>query len=228
MRKTGLKKKRTDLPRVARVSTEKGPDNMALDEIAIRNLVSGVYSATARKSTSARLLWWTSRASRRQLEPFPLDISKLTLAAALLKKGAYRSAAQYLYTMKKRHMAFGGTWGPELAAHFKDVKRSCERGQGGARQAEALPLGSGLEHEAFKGEVLQCAEASLLVGIWWMLREIELANITRDDACIQPGGCGVARLKISASKVDWRAKGVERCHGFACPLAWCPVRALAR
>ena len=54
-----------------------------------------------------------------------LDAAKLTLAGALLKQGAYRSAAQYLYTLKKQHVSTGGTWGPELISLFKDVKRSC-------------------------------------------------------------------------------------------------------
>ena len=59
-----------------------------------------------------------------------------------------------------------------------------------------------------------------------MLREIELANVVQRDLEFKPGkGCGVATLCVSASKQDWRARGVKRHHGCACPSRWCPVLA---
>ena len=63
------------------------------------------------------------------------------------------------------------------------------------------------------------------MGCWWMLREIELANIYQKDLEFRLGaGCGVASLLVSASKLDWQAKGVRRHHGCACPSKWCPVK----
>ena len=67
----------------------------------------GVYTVTSGKSTVARGAWWEVRAKRRGLEAFPLDTQKLQLAGALLKKGHYRSAAQYLYSLKKEHAVRG-------------------------------------------------------------------------------------------------------------------------
>ena len=58
------------------------------------------------------------------MEPFPLDQGKLTLVGALLKKGAYRSAAQYLYSIKKQHLALGGGWGPDMVALFQKELRA--------------------------------------------------------------------------------------------------------
>ena len=226
-RRTEVKRKpkRADLPVKCTENVDR-VDTMALDTMAVKELVDGVYTVTARKSAQARVDWWTARAVKRGLQPFPLDAAKLTLAGALLKKGAYRSASQYLYTLKKQHVSTGGAWGPELCSLFKDVKRSCARGRGGPRQADALPLGNGVGQRPYVGSILVNAEASLVVGIWWMLREIELANLEKGDILFTKGtGCGVATLRVSASKTDWQAKGVSRHHGCACPSYWCPVRA---
>ena len=219
------KKKRADLP-VKRTGIVNRVDAQALDSTAVQELMDGVYTATARKSAQARIDWWTTRAAKRGLQPFPLDAAKLTLAGALLKKGAYRSASQYLYTLKKQHVSTGGTWGSEMCSLFRDVKRSCARGRGGPRQADALPMGDGVGQRPYVGRVLANAEACLVVGVWWMLREIELANLEKGDLRFTKGpGCGVATLKVAASKTDGQAKGVSRHHGCACPSYWCPVRA---
>ena len=121
----------------------------------------------------------------------------------------------------------GGAWTEALAARFKEVKRSCERGLGESRQADAVPMGSGTAAGTYRGKWLCMAEQALLAGVWWMLREIEMANLVKADVEISTGaGCSVAALKISASKTDWRAKGIIRKHGCACPSAWCPVKAV--
>ena len=216
-------KRRSDLPRCGKsTGRAEGLDNPLRDSTAIAELRGGVYSETARKSTEARIAWWKARAMRRGMAPFPLTKEALTLAGALLKQGAYRSAPQYLYSIKKHHLAVGGAWDAEMATLFKDVKRSCERGRGGSRQADAVPLDE--SGEPYRGTRLAQAEACLIVGSWWMLREIELANVVQKDLEFKPGGgCGVATLRVSASKRDWRAKGVKRHHGCACPSRWCPV-----
>ena len=54
----------------------------------------------------------------------PAHQQKLTLAGALLKRGGYRSARLYLYSLKKQHVSEGGIWDAGLASWFKDVKRS--------------------------------------------------------------------------------------------------------
>ena len=59
-----------------------------------------------------------------------------------------------------------------------------------------------------------------------MLREIELASVVKKDVEFKGElGCDVATLCVSASKLDWKAKGVTRHHGCACPSVWCPVKA---
>ena len=92
----------------------KGLDDQRMDKVAVEELTEGVYSATARRSTQARVTWWVTRAEKRGLTPFPLTKETLTLAGALLKRGAYRSASQCLYSIKKHDLRRGGALGAEL------------------------------------------------------------------------------------------------------------------
>ena len=101
------------------------------------------------------------------------------------------------------------------------------RGLGGCRQADAIPLDDYASLPKYAGKELQLAEEALLVGCWWLLREIELANVRLEDASFLAGeGCGVAVLKVPASKADAQARGASRQHGCACPSVLCPVKAL--
>ena len=53
----------------------------------------------------------------------------------------------------------------------------------------------------------------IVVGCWWLLREIEAANITLEDVRIE--GLTV-HLCLPASKTDPQAQGVWRAHRCAC------------
>ncbi len=200
---------------------------MELDHEALEDLERGIYTFTSKRAHDARISWWARRAQSRGLQPFPITLPKLRLAGALLKQGKYRSSSQYLYSLKKAHTAQGGRWTTMMAIVFRDVKRSCDRGLGPPRQADALPLAALSATGSYAGGVLANATAAILTGAWWMLREIELANLTGADVSICAGrGCGVAAVLVSASKTDWRAKGLTRRHGCACPSILCPVRAV--
>ena len=221
-------RKRADMPVRLGPRSRVNADDPGLDGTALKELKGGFYSATARKSTAARLEWWSKRAARRGREPFPIDLEALTLAGALLKAGRYRSAQQYLYTIKKEHMARGHVWDVALDSAFKDIRRSCERGLGGPKQAGALSLDEMRNRGTYEGVVLAEASLAIVFGSWWLLREIELAAMTVGQVSFEKGaGCGVAVVKIAASKADTRAAGTTRRHGCACPSPLCPV-AVAR
>ena len=116
-----------------------------------------------------------------------------------------------------------------MATTFKDVKRSCARGLGGGRQADALPMEQWHRMADYRGVAVTDAADVMLVGAWWMLREIEVANLRQQDvSATRSGGCGVAELRVSASKTDTAGRGVKRQHGCACPSPLCPVAAVKR
>ena len=59
-------------------------------------------------------------------------------------------------------------------------------------------MGDGTLYRPFLDSVLVNAEASLLVGVWWMLREIELANLEKGGVVFKKGlGCGIAMICVS-------------------------------
>ena len=72
------------------------------------------YTLNSRKSLGGRLAWWTRRATARNIGPFPLAAHKLNLTAALLRRGKYKTSAQYLYTIKKEHLRQGHPWDDAL------------------------------------------------------------------------------------------------------------------
>ena len=84
------------------------------DEEAISAVLEDRYTATSGKSVNARLAWWDKVARLRGLAAFPLDTEKLTVAGAVLKRGKFRSASQYLYSMKKEHVSRGHAWSEAL------------------------------------------------------------------------------------------------------------------
>ena len=165
-----VKKRRADLPVIAEGARQRLPGDLHLDTEALTNLAEGVYTYTSRKSARARMAWWQVRAKRRGLAPLPLDEAKLKLAGALLKKGSYRSAPQYLYTLKEMHVDSGAAWSPSLASLFEDVKRSCERGLGASKQADALPLAESCGGDAIQRHALQVGRSG---SVGWHLVDAE-------------------------------------------------------
>ena len=124
------------------------------------------------------------------------------------------------------HIAEGHTWNEALDSTFKDVNKSCERGLGGSRQAAALSLDEMRDKAPITGAIVSQAPPVILVGAWWMLREMQLAALTAGQLTFETGpGCGIAVVEIAASKNETRAKGAKRRHGCACPSPLCLVNA---
>ena len=142
-------------------------------------LLQETHTVSARKSIEARVTWWSARAKARGLAPFLLTEDKLWLAGALLKKGGYRSAEQYLYALKRRHMVLGHTWPENWTPLLTDIRRSCKRGMGPPNRAAALTDLSKLR--AYEHESIEGMGPAIIVGCAWLLREVELAALRVQD-----------------------------------------------
>ena len=203
-----------------------GVDEPEHDSDAMARVLRETHTATSRKSIRGRRVWWEARAERRGFEPYPLDHFKLKLAAGLLKSGQYRSAGQCLYTIKKAHVEQGFEWKPDLDALLGDLRRSCARGLGGTRQAAPLPIGLMSTAQRFCSAEWPRGLEAILVGSWWLLREVELASLRKEDIRFTEGqGCGSAELTVRASKADTEAAGCTCAHACTCPAVICPVKA---
>ena len=216
--------RRTDLP--LRPGARKKPLTMAA---AMAALVKDKYAATSAKSMDARTKWWQRQTVVHKGRPLPLTRLKLRGGAAVLKHGEYRSAAQYMYAMKRWHIRSGHRWSLRLSLELRECIRSCERGMGPALQAQPLKLTPSLMAGGARPVALKAGIDAVLVGAWWLLREIELSALRRKDCTVAVGpGCGVATLELAVSKADPAAKGVRRTLACACPSALCPVAATRR
>ena len=222
--KQRVKGRRDVQARLARTQ-KAAKDQVGLDDHATKEVVMATHSYTARSSIGARLTWWEARTKVRGIQPYPLDKHKLQLAAAILKKGGYRTADQYLYCIKKQHVLLGHEWSPQLSAILADLRRSCKRGLGPAIQAAPLVRGAG--PSAFHHRKIRGMEGAVTVGCAWLLRDIEMAALQVEDIKFTAGqDCGEATLRIWSSKTDSAAQGVDRTLPCLCPNPWCPVKAV--
>ena len=219
------KRRRWDLPK--RDSTA-GNTNRPLDvDAAITAVLDDTYTAASRRSVAARVEWWRRAAAKRGVTPFPLDTSKLTLAGALLKHGKYKSASQYLYSIKKEHLRQGHTWPEQFAVQLNDLRRSCARGLGGPIQADAFILEAHTASNPFIFQALPHAAEAIIVGTRWLLREIDLAALQVQDVTMEAGrGCGRTTIWIGPDKVNTKGKKCPRSLECCCPETPCPVAAV--
>ena len=209
-----------------KANEQRWQDSPCDDKEARKRLLADTYTVTSRKSTEARVAWWVSRATLRSMAPFPLTAEKLQLAAAILKRGRYRSASQYLYSMKQEHCNRGHEWPQHWTMLLAGLRRSCARGLGGTKQAPPLSLGAAGLLGAYKSELVDRAEAVIHVGCGWLLREIELASLKGGDVKFVTGaGCGTAVVTLGATKTDTEAVGAARAMCCICPEPACPVKA---
>ena len=221
-------------PRVKpyRLGSATGADDIAEDILAMEELEKDTFSASSR-TRETRANWWILRAKARGIQPFPLDARKLKLLGALLKKGGYRSGTTYVSDAKRTHLEMDHPWSEQLALIHKDVARALTRGLGPARQAQPIPLHLFAELPEVPGipaaGTLLRPRDAVLVGCWWLLREIELAALRVDQLTITPGiGCGEAVLDLPIDKTDPQGRGKKRKHLCACPSQICPVAAVMR
>ena len=150
--------------------------------------------------------------------------------------GGYRSAASYLWLYKVEAQRRGYTWTDGLQRCLKDGIRSCERGMGPPTVAQPLPLRSlyllpGGAEPWVRGGPANPRNA-ILVGAWWLMREMELATVRAAHVAFSGAwdstGCGV-RLTLPASKNDQAAFGTSRAHRCRCReevAVDCPVHAV--
>lgn len=200
---------------------------------ATQEYEEGKLAPGSRKALQARVAFWERRAAAHRIEPWPLDVSKLSLLGALLHAGAYRSAAAYFAAVKRHHIKTEGVWTTQMTQEIKDGIRSCTRGQGPDKQSAEINLDelarSGVKIPKYDVKWPAAGQDALLVMGYWMLREVEGGTARLADVALLPGrGCGRTSWTLPCSKTDLRALGHCRVHGCCCPDVSCPTAAMRR
>ena len=228
-------KRRRDFPVLAGgFSAGRLPElrSVAAREEAIGHLLRDVYAPSTRPSVEAKLRTIEKALAIYEHEFFPPTVEKIVALGAVLKAGQYRSGDAYLglykVTCERRGHAFTA---PELRA-VKDASRSVLRGLGGPVRAAALPF---TRLSELPGDIKPWTPrgpfnptAFIILGSWFMLREIEAAQARIGDVAVEvsPEGRPTLRWRLPVSKTDQRALGVSRVHGCSCdgaPSRRCPA-----
>ena len=180
------------------------------------------YAASARAGVEPRRTFAEKALARWNQEPYPPSVEKLERLAATLKAGGYRSATGYLSLYRSSCARAGHGFGPELAVAARDAARSCSRGLGAPIRATPLPLErlhvlSGGRAPWVAGGPCSPRNA-VVIGTWWLLREIELATVPAHLVEVAPGpdGTPLVSLTLPASKTDQAARGAARSHRCRC------------
>jgi hypothetical protein len=217
-------------------STETSAELLAT---ALTDYQQDKFAKASRESLAARLKWWADRAAAQSVQPYPLDVDKVTIMGALLKAGGYRAAAMYFSAAKRRHIELGFAWSEALEQEIKDGVRACTRNIGPPKKCGALDLQKIAdlpddERPATKGGQLWPRDGTI-VGCWWAMREIELSTTRRRQIqFFEGGGCGSCEINLPVSKSDTQALGKRRRHGCSCGAgppgsnSICPVAAARR
>eukprot|EP00971_Amphidinium_carterae_P277354 5504600-Amphidinium_carterae.1 len=202
---------------------------------ATEALRKGIYSASSTGPKASRQKLVRSILAGWGLQFPPLTVEGVMALGAALKAGGYRSAKLYLMEAKleAERALTTGVLSAAVKRALVDAERSCTRGVGPAKQAESLPFRrlaelDGEERWASKWPV--SPRTCLVVGCWFLLREVELANALERHVTI--GGDArtpTITFLLPASKCDAMALGLERTLGCACDKlgrVLCPVHAL--
>ena len=172
---------------------------------------------------------WTTwcRLHRNWLGPevpvLPLTTWSITVVAAQLKEGGYRSPGDYLSTAKNRHLR-EHEWSSTLARQHSVSLRSCMRGLGPGRQCAELLLkdftvGADMV-DSQKGIPAGFKFAGVL-AYFFVLREIEQSLMLYTSVSVDVIK-EVVTLQLPASKTDWVALSCERSWGVRLH-PWCGV-----
>ena len=188
---------------------------------AVQDLTEDIYAATSQRSNFFKWKTIVDMLSKWNLSPLPPTREAVVALGAALKRGGYRSAESYLSLLKVRAERQGYGYDAGLLRLHRDVVRSCKRGMGAPVKPKALPfaelhrLEDADEPWVAGGPV--GSGAAIVLGAWFMMREVELAT-TR--AClVSVSGVGAdtkVEWSLPVSKNDTEAVGVSRSHGCSC------------
>eukprot|EP00435_Cladocopium_sp_Y103_P057330 s591_g19.t1 len=151
----------------------------------IQRVENDFYSNSSRSAKDAK-----RRAVRNVLEaafehPYPLTPDKMKLLAGAFREAGYKSADTYLVEAKTEHIEQGGEWSALLDRHFKLCIKAVKRGQGPKKKAPEVPRDVWTAYDLLttdlEGTKVKLALQLFAFGVLFMMREIEIANLTIAD-----------------------------------------------
>ena len=204
--------------------------------LALEALDRDILAESTHRSNEARLRTVENALRLWGIPMWPPTAASWKALAATLKQGRYASAALYFSAYRVAAERRGYLLDELAVRSIRDYTRSCTRGLGEPSRPRALPfadlhrLPHGRSAWVTSGPVNP--KAAILVGSWWLCREIELstmrAALVEFNLVLRPPS---ASLTLPASKTDQLAAGMSRSLSCTCSTstsdrAGCPVHVL--
>ena len=146
---------------------------------------------------------------------WPPTVISFKALAATLKMGGYASAAIYFSASRSAAERRGYALDELMIRSVRDYTRSCFRGLSGPTRARSLPLDQLHLLPGSRSAWVPAGpinpRACIIVGSWWLCREVELSNFRAK--LVEHSGSGSthrASLHLPASKTDQLALGIAR------------------
>eukprot|EP00435_Cladocopium_sp_Y103_P068073 s699_g31.t1 len=227
------------LPIVSGGNRIKGKKNKSSNILAIARRVSGGKNATdelerdfasntSRKAKQAiRKTVMSVFKESKGIEPLPPSVEKIKLLGGILKAAKYRAAANYLSEYKLLAIEAGHQWPAQFERTLKLTKRSATRALGPQKKAaevETKEVGDSFATRRSMATPRKVPLAGELFdfGVTWMLREVELAAVTKDHIHLEFGTKRV-RLTLPVSKGDQEGTVVKRVLQCVCEQQVCDI-----
>jgi hypothetical protein len=189
----------------------------SLRAAALSALEEAEYALSSRSTRASHAALWNDILRSAGLDHRHLSVHTYRTGVSILRAAGYRSASQIAEQAVDTARTAGQPIGEDLKRAVQRGRRACLRGLGPPRHTAAFPvdqivkLTSGEAPLVPDGPAWPCR--LLVVGSWWLTREVELGNSALGDACLADG---VASINLPASKTDFEALGATRSHSCAC------------
>ena len=202
--------------------------------VALDALLTDVYAASSTRAVTGRRGCYTRLLGFWNQQPLPITVQKVLYLGAGLKAGGYRSAGSVLSQYNVDSIRAGCSVDRAIERALADATRSCSRGLGPPRRALALDVLRFAGLPATPAPWVPGGPVGprnlMIVGSWWLLREMEAAGARAKHVRILQGDPLVATFLLPTSKTDLRALGAARAQpcicGAAAPRPDCPVHAV--
>ena len=189
---------------------------------ALQELDRDVLARSTHPAIEARIRTYLAICRAWEVAAFPLDTTNIRCFGASLKAGGYTSSAIYYQAVMSHQQRTLRTPVPQIVKQgIKDCVRSIQRGLGVSQLKDAFNgllisnIEPGDEGAAFSLQnVLHCRDMAV-IGLWFMLREAEMANARASDIRLQ--GRNVF-LTIPVHKTDPLGKFTVRALSCSCSV----------
>jgi hypothetical protein len=205
-----------------------------LRHTALSELTDAEYAQSSRTTRASHAALWRDLLHNAGLDHKNLTVHTYRTGVSILRAAGYRSASQIAEQAIDDARIAGQSIGEDLRRAVQRARRACHRGLGPPRHTAAFPVESIAKLPSGEAPLVHDGPTwprrLLVVGSWWLTREVELGNSTLGDVSVADG---VASINLPASKTDFEALGATRSHSCACgqrngapallPPAICPA-----